>query len=81
VTGAREQLADSARELAARVRAETNMPLALGFGFSKPEHVREIAACADAAVVGSALVSVIAQHGRSPALLDEVDRYVRWLRS
>jgi tryptophan synthase alpha subunit len=43
--------------------------------------VREIATCADAAVVGSALVNVIAQHGQSPQLLGEVDRYVRWLRS
>lgn len=81
VTGMRESVADSARELAGRVRRETDMPLALGFGFSKPEHVREIARCADAAVVGSALVNVIAQHGQSPQLLGEVDRYVRWLRS
>jgi tryptophan synthase alpha chain len=81
VTGAREQLADSARELAERVRQETAMPLALGFGLSRPEHVREIAAFADAAVVGSALVNVIAEHGQSPTLLDEVERYVRWLKS
>jgi tryptophan synthase alpha chain len=81
VTGARDNLAASARELALRVRKETTMPLALGFGFSQPEHVRAIADCADAAVVGSALVNVIAEHGRSPALLDEVERYVRWLRS
>jgi tryptophan synthase alpha chain len=81
VTGMRESVADSARELAARVRGATPMPLALGFGFSKPEHVRAIAGCADAAVVGSALVNVIAEHGTSPALLDEVDRYVRWLRT
>ncbi len=81
VTGARAELADSARELAVRVRRETPMPLALGFGFSKPEHVRGVAHCADAAVVGSALVNVIAEHGRSATLLDEVDRYVRWLRS
>ena len=81
VTGMRDSVADSARELAGRIRRETDMPLALGFGFSKPEHVREIAACADAAVVGSALVNVIAQHGQSPQLLGEVDRYVRWLRS
>jgi tryptophan synthase alpha chain len=81
VTGMRESVAESARELAARIRRETDMPLALGFGFSKPEHVREIAECADAAVVGSALVNVIAAHGQSPQLLGEVDRYVRWLRS
>jgi tryptophan synthase alpha chain len=81
VTGARDTLAGSARELAARVRQETGMPLALGFGVSRPEHVRAIGAWADAAVVGSALVSVVAEHGARPDLLDEVERYVRWLRS
>jgi tryptophan synthase alpha chain len=81
VTGARAEVADSARDLAERVRQETGMPLALGFGLSRPEHVRAVAQFADAAVVGSALVSVIAEHGKSPRLLDEVERYVRWLRS
>jgi tryptophan synthase alpha chain len=81
VTGARDSVADSAAELAARVRRETTMPLALGFGVSRPEHVRAIGRCADAAVVGSALVNVIAEHGGRPGLLDEVERYVQWLRS
>ena len=81
VTGAREALADSAAELAARVRHETTMPLALGFGVSRPEHVQAIGRYADAAVVGSALVNVIAEHGGGPELLDEVERYIRWLRS
>ena len=45
------------------------------------EHVRQVGAWADAAVVGSALVRVIAEHGQSPGLIEEVERYVRWLRS
>jgi tryptophan synthase alpha chain len=81
VTGVRDTIDDSARELAQRVKAETAMPLALGFGLSRPEHVRAIGQCADAAVVGSALVKVIAEHGQAPGLLDEVERYVRWLRN
>jgi tryptophan synthase alpha chain len=81
VTGVREALDDSARDLAGRVRAETAMPLALGFGLSRPEHVRAVGEWADAAVVGSALVKVIAEHGQSAGLLDEVERYVRWLRN
>ena len=81
VTGARADVADSAQALAARVRAETDRPLALGFGFSRPEHVRAVGQWADAAVVGSALVQVVADHGRSAGLADEVERYVRWLRS
>jgi tryptophan synthase alpha chain len=81
VTGARDTVDASAQALASRVKAETPLPLALGFGISRPEHVRQIGQCADAAVVGSALVNVIAEHGRSPALMDEVERYVRWLRT
>ncbi|MCC7177865.1 MAG: tryptophan synthase subunit alpha [Acidobacteria bacterium] len=81
VTGARETVADSAEALAVRVRHETSMPLALGFGVSRPEHVRAIGQWADAAVVGSALVNVIAEHGGKPDLLDQVERYVRWLQS
>jgi tryptophan synthase alpha chain len=81
VTGVRDTVDDSARELAERVKAETRLPLALGFGISRPEHVRAIGQWADAAVVGSALVKVIAEHGRSAGLLDEVERYVQWLRN
>lgn len=81
VTGVRDTVDDSARELAMRVKSETRLPLALGFGISRPEHVRAIGQWADAAVVGSALVKVIAEHGGTPALLDEVERYVRWLRN
>ena len=80
VTGARDEISASARELATRVRAETGMPLALGFGLSRPEHVRAVGQYADAAVVGSALVNVIAEHGQSGALMAEVERYIRWLR-
>jgi len=81
VTGARSDVADSAESLAARVRAETSRPLALGFGFSRPEHVRAVGQWADAAVVGSALVQVVADHAGNPDLGGEVERYVRWLRS
>jgi tryptophan synthase alpha chain len=81
VTGVRDTVDDSARELATRVKSESRLPLALGFGISRPEHVRAIGQWADAAVVGSALVKVIAEHGQAPGLLDEVERYVRWLRN
>jgi len=81
VTGARTDVADSAEALATRVRAETSRPLALGFGFSRPEHVRAVGQWADAAVVGSALVQVVADHAGNPDLGGEVERYVRWLRS
>lgn len=79
VTGVRDRVADGAGELAARIRQETSLPVALGFGVSSPEHVRQIGRWADAAVVGSGLVQVIAEAGDSAALLPEVERYTRWL--
>ncbi len=80
VTGAREMVASGAADLVARIRAHTSMPVALGFGISRPEHVTEVCGYADAAVVGSALVSIIARESGSPALVDRVEGYVRWLK-
>lgn len=80
VTGAREQMASSAADLAARVRRETALPLALGFGVSNPAHVAAIGQWADAAVVGSGLVQVIADQGDQSSLVPAVESYVRWLK-
>jgi tryptophan synthase alpha chain len=80
VTGARDHVAPGAQELAARIRAETSLPLALGFGISRPEHVRQVGHWADAAVVGSGLVQVIAQNSAAPDLIGRVESYVRWLK-
>src|SRR5438094_1971367 len=81
VTGARDRVASGAEALVRRIRAHTAMPIALGFGISHPEHVAEVGAYADAAVVGSALVSLIAEEHTSMRLLDTVEAYVRWLKS
>jgi len=81
VTGARDQVESGARALVNRIRALSSMPIALGFGISRPEHVAEVGTFADAAVVGSALVSVIAESNGAPDLIARVEEYVRWLRS
>src|SRR5437588_6555777 len=78
VTGARDSIASGAEALALRIRARSTLPLAVGFGISRPEHVAEVGRFADAAVVGSALVSLIAENRDSPELLDRVESYVRW---
>ena len=80
VTGARDRVAAGAEAMVRRIRAQTAMPIAIGFGISSPEHVAEVCAYADAAVVGSSLVSVIADAGSSPQLIDRVEAYVRWLK-
>jgi tryptophan synthase alpha chain len=81
VTGARAELAASARELADRVRSITKLPLAMGFGVSHPDHVAEIGRWADAAVVGSALVQMIAESPEAADLGDRITSYVRWLKN
>jgi tryptophan synthase alpha chain len=79
VTGVRDQVGDGAEAMAGRIREATDLPLALGFGISRPEHVVAVGRFADAAVVGSGLVQVIAEAGDSEHLVSRVEAYVRWL--
>jgi tryptophan synthase alpha chain len=81
VTGARDEIASGAETLARRIRSHTEMPIALGFGISRPEHVARVGTYADAAVVGSALVALIAEAGTSADLPNRVEEYVRWLKT
>ena len=76
VTGERQALSDDARPLVARLRALTRVPVALGFGISTPEQVREAAAAADAVVVGSALVRFLEEHPQG-----DLGARVKWLTS
>ena len=80
VTGARERLGGDAEPLVRRIRKQSDLPLALGFGISRPEHVAEVGRWADAAVVGSGLVNVIAEHGADPDVAAHAGAYVRWLK-
>ncbi len=61
VTGARQELPVDARELVARLRRFTRLPVAVGFGISTPEQFSGVGEFAEAAVVGSAIVHVIEQ--------------------
>jgi len=80
VTGERDSLSQAAAQLVHAMRAVTDLPLAVGFGISRPEHVAQAASQADAVVVGSALVRVIEEHANSPRLAEELESFVRQLR-
>lgn len=80
VTGARTEVAHDAEPLARRIRALSDLPLALGFGISRPEHVAAVGRWVDAAVVGSALVNVIAERGNAADVAEHAGAYVRWLK-
>jgi tryptophan synthase alpha chain len=81
VTGARDAVATSAEPLVARIRKASHLPVALGFGISRPEHVREVLRYADAAVVGSALVQTIAETAAAKGdVAAAAGRFVSWLK-
>jgi tryptophan synthase alpha chain len=73
-------MAADAESLVKRIRGVSSLPLAMGFGISTPDQVAQVARWADAAVVGSALVNVIAEHAASADLPARVARYARWLK-
>ena len=75
VTGAREKLSADAEKLVTRLRGFSNLPVAVGFGISRPEHVRDVWRYADAAVVGSAIVQVIQQHAGEPNMVGRVGQF------
>jgi len=72
ITGARDRLPVQLKEQIARLRKMTDLPLCVGFGVSRPEHVRELKELADGVIVGSALVKKLEAAGtdRAKALAD-----------
>jgi len=76
VTGMQEKVSANIAQMTAKIRAHTELPIAVGFGISNPEQARRVAQNADAVVVGSAVVNQIAQHGDSPELVRRVSEFV-----
>jgi tryptophan synthase alpha chain len=81
VTGVQQSLSEAAANLVQRVRRFTDLPVAVGFGVSTPEHVAEVWQHADAAVVGSRIVAEIENNAGDPALVEKVGALARWLVS
>ena len=80
VTGERDSLSDAAGPLIRAVRAVTDLPLAVGFGISKPEHVAELGRQVEAVVVGSALVRLIERNLDNNSLEIQLESLVRELK-
>ena len=81
VTGMRNNVSGSLGQRIALIREYTNLPIAVGFGVSSPEQVRQVATDCDAVVVGSAIVNQIAEHGNNPELPARVGAFVSGLTS
>lgn len=78
VTGVRSSITTDLGSMVALVRKNTDIPCAIGFGISTAEQAAKMAAIADGVIVGSAIVRLIAAHGKdAPACVGEYVREVR----
>ena len=64
VTGVRNELDDSAERMIRHAKRAADIPCAVGFGISTPEQARKVADFADGVIIGSAIVRIVAEHGR-----------------
>lgn len=78
VTGVRSEIKTNIGEMTSMVKEVTDVPCAVGFGISTPEQAKEMAAVSDGAIVGSAIVKIIAQYGRES--VPKVEEYVRSMK-
>src|SRR5687767_272935 len=79
VTGERASLSEAVRPLIEHTRAATSIPLAVGFGISRPEHAEEVGSLADAIAVGSAFVRIIEENAGSPSTEVQLESLAREL--
>jgi tryptophan synthase alpha chain len=80
VTGEQSNVSASVAPLVERMREVSNLPLAVGFGVSKPEHVAQIGRVAPGVVVGSAIMSLIETYGAAPDLEQRLEQFARDLK-
>lgn len=78
VTGVRSKITTDVGAMVKIVRSVTKTPCAVGFGISTPEQARAMAAVSDGAIVGSAIVKIVAQYGRDAA--EPVGAYVKTMK-
>ncbi len=76
VTGMQTSISDTIGDMTAKIRAHTDLPVAVGFGISNPEQAKKVAESTEAVVVGSAIVNQIAKHGGSDQLVPIVSDFV-----
>lgn len=79
VTGMQTKVADTIAQMTAKIRAHTDLPIAVGFGISTPEQAALVAQSAEAVVVGSAIVNQIAKHGKALNAVPQTTEFVKSL--
>lgn len=64
VTGERSEIKTDLRSIVELIRANTDVPCAIGFGISTPEQAKQMASISDGAIVGSAIIRLLEKHGK-----------------
>lgn len=80
VTGASSEAPPEAKDLVARLKARTSLPICVGFGISTPDQVRKVAEVADGVVVGSWLVDLLAREWNEGKGRDQIIEKIRQLK-
>lgn len=78
VTGVRSEITTDIGEMVRLVRAQTDIPCAVGFGVSNPQQAKTMAAVSDGVIVGSAIVKLVAQYGKDAP--DQVGAFVKEMK-
>lgn len=78
VTGTRSEITTDLDSIIKVVRESTSTPCAIGFGISTPEQAKKMAALSDGAIVGSAIIKIIAQYGKEAPT--HVGKYVKEMK-
>ena len=79
VTGVRKQITTNIGEMIEKVREVTDIPCAVGFGIAEPEQAKEMASLSDGAIVGSAIVKIVAKYGED--CVPYVAEYVKKMKA
>ena len=79
ITGERKEISADVRDLIKNLQRSANKPVAVGFGISKPEHVKEVCRYADGAIVGSAIIKIIEKNLKKTSMVKSVARFVETL--
>lgn len=78
VTGVRSEIGTGVEEMIQLVKEVSDIPCAIGFGISTPEQAAKMAAISDGVIVGSAIVKIVAEHGKDS--VPYVEEFVRSIK-
>jgi tryptophan synthase alpha chain len=81
VTGSGSEVPPEVSDTVRRIKRHTNLPVCVGFGISKPEHVKMVCEVADGAVVGSSIVEFLNKHWNNGEGKEQLIQYIRALKA